>query len=106
MMLPTPFEELLRELIKRAKSPDDPIELHEDDIEHLERWLKDGRAKEIYNKICDGKFHRTNALVLIIIALRVRHHAEKADWFNKSKPALEREKKHEAPKARRRALRK
>jgi hypothetical protein len=95
---PLTFEKLLAELIKRATSPDD--------VAHLKRWLNHRGADKTWNKIAKGPFNSDDAFIFAMLVLDLRRAAEEADVLNKEIAALDRRKKHAAPKARVRAIRK
>jgi len=100
-----PFKRLLAEFVTRAASGDHPPSLfREGDAAHLNRWLDDARANEIFRKLYGEQFHFDRAFTLVMTAIRLREIAESFDLLNKKVNALQRKGKSLAPKELRRAV--
>jgi hypothetical protein len=94
-----PFKNLLAEFVRHAASGDHPPSLfREGDAAHLNRWLDDDRADEIFRKICGEQFHYNRAYALVMVAIRSRLVAESADLLNKETNAIQRRGKDLIPK--------
>ena len=104
--MPSTFQGLLAELIKRATLPDDPIgqEFHDGDVAHLQRWLDSREANPIWHKITNrAPFNSGDAFLFVRHVLGLRRAAQKADRHNRKISGLERKQKRLAFKALKRA---
>jgi hypothetical protein len=88
-----PFEKLLADLLELGSLGGDTA-----DIKHLKRWREDGRADEIWRKLCKGPkgFDDARAAEFVMIVLKYRQIAEVADPLNKESLALARKGKRVA----------
>jgi hypothetical protein len=102
-----PFETMLRQAVKFAASGDDLARraFRPGDAAHLKRWVEDGRAGEIYDKLFDGKFDYSAACLFITAILELRRLAESSDAFATAFALIDRAAITKAPKHVREGLR-
>jgi hypothetical protein len=105
------FDALLKVLVRHStSSPPDALAVrlyHEGDAAHLKRWLDDGGAEEIWQKIYPREkysFSVKFGFAFIKAVLRTREMAEQGDTRNITNAELWRKMKRLIPKERKRAL--
>jgi hypothetical protein len=93
----SPFERILSKAAEHAASDKWPF--RKGDSAHLARWLGDGRADEIWQKLYPGPFDSRQASSFIIKILSLRQLAEQLDHTKKISDAKRARKKAAAGEA-------
>jgi hypothetical protein len=100
----SPFEQLLTEMIKQRgylNTRYGEMATGRNDVAHLKRWLKDGRATEIWEAWSPGNFSDGPARSFITAVLLIRERAWMWDHINKDRTGLRQRLKARAAKERR-----